>query len=241
MGAIRLAGIHEVNYAYSNEDEGRRILNALMTRMATNRYQATGLQAQYQPGSDEQVLRNRQGITDPAVMDELETRLLLRLYERVMREQFPNRGLDVADLMDWHYQWLGNMYDWAGQPRSVNMSKDGFHFAAAMQVPRLLHEFEHNYLYRCTPCHDVDDSALAEAIAVCHVELILIHPFREGNGRLSRLLADVMAVQAGHGPLDYSRWDADKAAYFTAIQRGVGMDYAPMRALVSLALAGQGG
>jgi cell filamentation protein len=241
VGAIRLAGIQEVNYAYSNEDDGRRILNALMTRMATNRYQATGLQAQYQPGSDEQVLRNRQDITDPAVMDELETRLLLRLYERVMREQFPNRGLDVADLMGWHYQWLGNMYDWAGQPRSVNMSKDGFHFAAAMQIPRLLHEFEHNYLYRCTPCHDVDDSALAEAIAVCHVELILIHPFREGNGRLSRLLADVMAVQAGHGPLDYSRWDADKAAYFTAIQRGVGMDYAPMRALVSLALAGQGG
>ena len=209
--------------------------------MTSNRYQATGSQAEYQPGSNEQVLRNRQGITDLAVMVELETRLLLRLYERMMREQFPNQRLGVADLMGWHYQWLGNVYDWAGQLRSVNMSKDGFHFAAAMQIPRLLDEFERKYLHRHTPCHDIDDSALAEAIAVCHVELILIHPFREGNGRLSRLLADVMAVQAGHGPLDYTRWDADKAAYFTAIQRGVGMDYAPMRALVSVALAGQGG
>ena len=86
-----------------------------------------------------------------------------------------------------------------------------------------------------------DPSALADAIAVCHVELILIHPFREGNGRVSRLLADVMAVQAGHGPLDYSGWDEDKTAYFTAIQCGVGMDYAPMRALVSVALAGRDG
>jgi cell filamentation protein len=70
--------------------------------------------------------------------------------------------------------------------------------------------------------------------------LILIHPFREGNGRLSRLLADVMAVQAGRGPLDYSCWDADKAAYFAAIQRGMSRDYAPMCKLVSVALIAQG-
>ncbi|GAA0216498.1 Fic family protein [Castellaniella daejeonensis] len=209
--------------------------------MTANRYQATGPQAECQPGSNDQVLRNRQGITDPDVMDDLETRLLLRLYERVMREQFPNRRLDVADLMGWHHQWLGNLYDWAGHPRSVNMSKDGFHFAAALQIPRLLDEFEQKYLHRYTPCHDLDRESLADAIAVCHVELILIHPFREGNGRVSRLLADVMAVQAGHGPLDYSRWDADKAAYFTAIQHGVSRDYESMRGLVSVALAGQSG
>lgn len=209
--------------------------------MTANRYQATGPQAECQPGSNDQVLRNRQGITDPNVMDDLETRLLLRLYERVMREQFPNRRLDVADLMGWHHQWLGNLYDWAGHPRSVNMSKDGFHFAAALQIPRLLDEFEQKYLHRYTPCHDLDRESLADAIAVCHVELILIHPFREGNGRVSRLLADVMAVQAGHGPLDYSRWDADKAAYFTAIQHGVSRDYESMRGLVSVALAGQSG
>ena len=44
------------------------------------------------------------------------------------------------------------------------------------------------------------------AIAETQVELIPIHPFREGNGRLARLLADVMAVQAGQDPLDYSAW-----------------------------------
>jgi cell filamentation protein len=85
----------------------------------------------------------------------------------------------------------------------------------------------------------MDADALAEAIAICHVELILIHPVREGNGRLARLLADVMAVQAGRGPLDYSAWDADKAAYFAAIQCGLDRDYAPMRELVSAALAAQ--
>ena len=116
------------------------------------------------------------------------------------------------------------------------MGKSGFQFAAAAQIPRLLAEYERDCLLPSTPCDDLHTTALAEAIAVCHVKLILIHPFREGNGRLSRLLADVMAVQAGRELLDYSPWDADKAAYFAAIQRGMVRDYAPMRRLVSLAL-----
>jgi len=207
--------------------------------MSINRYRAKGSQAEMQPGSNAQVLRNTPGITDPTQMDEAELSLLLQLYEWLMGDQFPERRLDVADLMEWHRLWLGNLYDWAGQVRSVNLAKGEFHFAAAAQIPRLLAEFERDCLHRYTPCENMDDDALAEAIAICHVELILIHPVREGNGRLSRLLADVMAVQAGRGPLDYSRWDADKTAYFSAIQCGMGRDYAPMRELVSVALAAQ--
>ncbi len=207
--------------------------------MKADRYQATGPQAEWQPGSNERVLRNKADITDPALMDEAELALLLQLYEFVMREQFPKRRLNVADLIEWHRLWLGNLYVWAGQERSVNMAKGDFHFATAAQISRLLVEFERDALHRYTPCEGMVDDALAEAIAVCHVELILIHPFREGNGRLSRLLADVMAVQAGREPLDYSRWDADKAAYFAAIQRGMSRDYTPMSELVSVALAAQ--
>jgi len=79
----------------------------------------------------------------------------------------------------------------AGEDRSVNLSKGGFQFAAAAQIPRLLQEFEAQHLHICTPCTGMDEPALAKAIAQCHVELILAHPFREGNGLLSRLLADV--------------------------------------------------
>jgi cell filamentation protein len=39
---------------------------------------------------------------------------------------------------------------------------------------------------------------MAMAIAVVHAELLLIHPFRDGNGRLARWVADVMAIQAGY-------------------------------------------
>lgn len=120
----------------------------------------------------------------------------------------------MADLKIWHYQWLGNVYAWAGEERSVNLAKDDFHFAAAAQIPRLLDEFQQTCLDRFTPAHELEGTALAEALAVTHVELILIHPFRDGNGRLARVLADVMSVQAGRGLLDYSSWEREKGKIF---------------------------
>ncbi len=158
----------------------------------------------------------------------------------ILISKLPDHRLTVADLQTWHRRWLGNVYEWAGQERAVNVSKGSFMFAAAPQIPRLLAEFERQCLARWTPCHDMDAAALVEAIAVTHVELILIHPFREGNGRLSRLLADVMAVQSGREPLDYSAWEAHKAEYIAAIQQGLLANYAPMKYWVAQALGEEG-
>lgn len=205
--------------------------------MSSNRYEATGSQAEYQPGSNDEVLANLLGIIDPSEMAEAELVLLDKLYEAVVMNDMPHRRLTIADLRTWHRRWLGNVYSWAGQDRTVNISKGDFHFATAAQVPRLLAEIERDCLARFTPCApELTDDALAAAIAETHVEFILIHPFREGNGRISRVLADVMAVQAGRMPLDYSAWEADKPQYFAAIQRGLSRDYSEMTRLTMLAL-----
>ncbi|MFT3859281.1 MAG: Fic family protein [Aquabacterium sp.] len=102
-------------------------------------------------------------------------------------------------------------------------------------------EFERTCLQRWTPCHGRDQDGLIDAIACTHVEFIVIHPFREGNGRLSRLLADVMAVQSGREPLDYSSWESGKDGYIQAIHAGFAGDYAPMRSFVAQALASSSG
>ncbi|ROO29705.1 cell division protein Fic [Salinisphaera orenii MK-B5] len=204
-----------------------------------DRYQASGIEGQFQPGSDSKVLANKLGIIHPDDMEDLESQLLEDLYESVLGSEFPDRKLCVIDLKTWHRRWLGNVYDWAGQERSVNLSKGDFHFAVATQISRLLDEFEGECLSRYTPCNELDDKELVEAIAVTHVEFILVHPFREGNGRLSRLLADVMAVQAGRNPMDYSGWKANREGYFAAIQQGVLCNYEPMRSYVRQALSAQ--
>lgn len=204
----------------------------------TDRYQVSGVEGQFEPGSDGRVLANKLGIVDPDEMDDLESRLLEDLYESVLWHDFPDRRLCATDLKNWHRRWLGNVYSWAGEERSVNLTKGDFPFAAAAQIGALLGKFEEECLGHFTPCHELDEEGLIDAIAVTHVEFILIHPFREGNGRLSRLLADVMAVQADRDPMDYSGWEAGRDGYFAAIQHGMTGDYDPIRSYVRQALSG---
>ena len=124
---------------------------------------------------------------------------------------------------------LGDIYEWAGQYRNVNISKGAFHFAASAQVPKLMCEFEKGHLRTYTPCYYYGLQKAAKALAVVHTELVLIHPFREGNGRTARLLADLMAAQAGLPPLDYGGITGKKKKeYFAAIQAGLDKDYTPM-------------
>jgi cell filamentation protein len=200
------------------------------------KYDVTGSQGLYQLGSDDRVLANKLSITDVADMDEAELVLLEKIYDEVLLNNFSQEIIRVDDIKTWHRRWLGNVYVWAGEERSVNMSKGDFHFAAAAQIPQLLNKFESDYLARYTPCTDLTKEELIEAIAIIHIEFILIHPFREGNGRLSRLLADTMAIQSGYQPLDYSCWDENKNDYFSAIQQGIDMNYEPMKKWVGRAL-----
>jgi len=202
------------------------------------KYDLESSQTAYQPGSSNQVLANRLGITDSSEVDEAELVLLEKLYERVLTEQLPEGVITSEVIKGWHRQWLGAIYDWAGEERSVNMAKGDFHFAAAGRIPALLKTLDSDYLIKWTPCTDLDDEDLIEAVAIAHVEFILVHPFREGNGRISRLLADVMAAQAGFGTLDYSSWDENKEEYFAAIQMGFAGNYEPMMGWVEKAFNG---
>lgn len=201
-----------------------------------SRYQIAGSQGALQEGSDDKVLENKLGITRVEDMNEAEIVLLQKLYVSVLHDHLPSGRIGVAHLRRWHKLWLGNVFDWAGQYRTVNMSKDGFPFAPSVQLTRLMQAFDTGCLARYTPCMGMNIATLVEAIAIVHVEFILMHPFREGNGRISRLLADVMAVQAGYEPLDYSAWEQNKMAYIAAIQRGMDCDYEPMKYWVARAI-----
>lgn len=65
-----------------------------------------------------------------------------------------------------------------------------------------------------------------------HAELVIIHPFREGNGRCARILASIMALQAGLPILDFSIISgSQKSDYYSAVQIGLDRDYEPMEKL----------
>lgn len=92
-----------------------------------------------------------------------------------------------------------------------------------------MEEFEKNILTRYTPCSFSSEQEIVTALAVVHTELILIHPFREGNGRVSRLLAILMALQAGLPLLDFSEFERERQQeYFLAVRYGIERNYKPM-------------
>lgn len=195
-----------------------------------SRYTVSGSEGEHQPGSEDRVLVNLVEITDPTEMNIAETELLEDLYIQVFGA-FPET-LTFQTICQWHRIWLGNVYRWAGQYRTVDMSKPNIRFASPIQIQKLAKEFEDRYLSRFAKLPEMDDEQLMALLAEMHVEFILIHPFREGNGRISRLLLDVMAVKAGAQPLDYSLWNEHKDYYFKAIQAGRDGDYRFIERLV---------
>lgn len=195
-----------------------------------DRYDVSGLvEAQAQPGSRGRVLRNLLGVTRRREMDRLEAQAQYRAMETVLGEYGPAHRFTAADVRHLHRTWLGEIYEWAGEYRQVNLSKGDLPFAAANQVPRLMETFEREPLAANTPCAGMDIGPLASALAVVHTELILIHPFRDGNGRAARMLAVLTAAQAGLPLLDFSgvRGRA-RSRYFAAVRSGLDRDYAPM-------------
>lgn len=194
------------------------------------RYDISSSEGEYQAGSNNKVLSNQLGIVDPLEMNIAETKLLDKLYTHVF-DNFPTT-LTFQTLIFWHRAWLGNIYSWAGQFRSVDMSKPNIRFASPLQLEKLAKSFEVQYLSRFNKLSSMDNEKLIIFLAEVHIEFILIHPFREGNGRIARLLLDVMAVKAGAQPLDYSLWDKHKEFYFASIQAGFAGDNQHMERLI---------
>ena len=194
------------------------------------KYDVSGLlEAQFELGSRGFVLKNLLHIKKKGEMDQIEAVALKQAEDACFRTYGKNHRFTANDIRKIHKLWLGKMYYWAGNYRQVNIGKGNFKFASATHIPQLMQEFEELVLSQNTPCNFKSNKEIINAIAKVHVELVLIHPFREGNGRIARLLATIMAVQSGLPPLDFSHiQNKKKQEYFAAVRCGLNQDYGPM-------------
>lgn len=121
------------------------------------------------------------------------------------------------------------------------MSKGGFQWPSAFRVAPNMTSFETGVLRKHTPCRPEKLTAVAEHIAEVHAEFLLIHPFRDGNGRMARWMADLMAIQADYPMPQYRfsgrRGKIERQRYLAAVQRGYFQDYSPLTAFFREAIA----
>lgn len=110
------------------------------------------VEAQFEPNSNDTVLKNKLGITEPVEMDRVEAEALVKATDALFHEYGADHQFCADDICHVHKVWLGDIYEWAGQYRSVNIIKDDFAFAMAAQIPKLMIQFEAEQLNKYTPC-----------------------------------------------------------------------------------------
>lgn len=204
----------------------------------SKKYEVSGLtETQFEPASRKQVLKNLMGIKKKREMDEVEAVALKQAEDLLFHTYGGDHRFSAGDLCKIHKVWLSKIYAWAGKYRNIDLTKGKFRFAHAKHIPSLMNEFEKDFLFKLTPCLSKSREELVGALARVHAEFILIHPFREGNGRVGRLLATLMAVQAGFPPLNFEIIERKKhGEYITAVQASVDRNYAPMEGIFRLIL-----
>lgn len=147
------------------------------------------------------VLRNRLGITDATGLEQAEAALVAtRSYEL---SQTPIEGrFDLAHLQAIHRYLFGDVYEWAGQLRTIDISKGGNLFAHHAHIgnaaaPIFKQLVEEKYLAGLNP------TAFSDRAAYYLGELNALHPFREGNGRAQREFVSHLAHATGY----YVAWE----------------------------------
>ena len=120
-----------------------------------------------------------------------------------------------------HSYIFGGLYDFAGQIRTVNIAKGGFQFAMARYLPETLSRIE-----------KMSEGSFDEIIDK-YTEMNVAHPFREGNGRATRIWLDLMLKRVLKRCVDWSK--VDKNAYLEAMRQSVVVN-APLKDLLRPAL-----
>lgn len=152
-------------------------------------------------------LENKLGITDSQELARAEERIskqkALALFESGALDQMtPGTFAALAQI---HRALFVDIYDFAGDLRTVNIAKGHFRFASALYLEAAVAEIER------MPQNNFDE------IVAKYVEMNVAHPFREGNGRSMRIWLDQMLKAALGKVVDWSL--VDKEDYLLAMER----------------------
>ena len=120
----------------------------------------------FEPDSNDEVLKNYLKIKSKTIMEEIEQRELERTELELIEIYDENHCFTGEDICNIHELWLGDIYPIAGKYRTVSMSKDGFPFAASERIEKLMQKLERDYLAKYSPCRFTEISQLAYALGV---------------------------------------------------------------------------
>lgn len=153
------------------------------------------------------VLENKLGIINQAELNKIEEKMskkkALELFETGAFDKLKPGSLEALKTI--HKYLFEDIYNFAGEIRTENISKRNFRFAPVMYLKEALNKIDE------MPQADFDE------IIEKYTEMNIAHPFREGNGRSMRIWLDLMLKKEINKVIDWSR--IDKEEYLSAMER----------------------
>ena len=148
------------------------------------------------------VLRNRLGIREPSELDRIERQFV---RERIL-EGIPDGAFDLRHLKAIHFHLFQDIYEWAGQIRTGEISKGNSQFQFRQYIETGMSNV-HRRLAKADFLRGMERPIFAAEAAQIIGDVNYVHPFREGNGRTQLQYLKLLAAHAGH-PLDLTKIDA---------------------------------
>lgn len=177
------------------------------------------------------VLKNKLGLQDQDKLDTFEADItalrIIELDNKAIQGQF-----DLEHLKKIHFHVFQDLYDWAGEIRTVDIWKDESHFANIRMIDSAANKVFTD-LAKENFFQDKDKGFVATRLAHYLSELNVLHPFRDGNGRTQRIFISQLAQRTGY-QLNYA--DLDKRVIYTAMEKAFFGDEAPLAELISVNL-----
>ncbi|ADN09391.1 Fic/DOC family protein [Sulfurimonas autotrophica] len=158
---------------------------------------------------------------------------LLEMYSYLVENFDISKSFGFKTIQEWHKMVFETIYPFAGKNRTVNMSKGNGLQAWEWRVEFLngLPEFDVFLKEISVKEYDSVDE-ITNDLAKCTCDFLFIHPFREGNGRISRLICDIILAKNGLPMIGLKLKKGDK--YLERVHSGYECNYEPMKELLQM-------
>ena len=173
---------------------------------------------------------NKLGLTDKGLINEYEAKGVATAELFVFGLESDIR-ISSQLIRQIHRIAFFELYDWAGQWRTILVSVGQLIPPKPSQIVQLMYQFIDNLNFKIANSKGYNDHI--ECLVFAHYEFVRIHPFNNGNGRAGRILMNLVAIKFGYKPLElYHRQGNSRKAYIEAMRLADEQNFEPLMRLI---------
>ncbi len=174
---------------------------------------------------------NKLGLSDPAEINALEALGLAEAHVFALNELPLEADLDMPTVLRLHQIAFGRLYHWAGKYRTTTPLVGQLTLPTPGELPMRMYQLLNNTNFQIVQAQSTKDAVAL--LAAFHHEFVRIHPFTNGNGRIARLLTNLVAYKLGYADVQlYASAGAQRKRYIEALREADAHDFQPLETLI---------